>query len=231
MPWRLIYLENQIPMKNINIKRFFALLAVLALTASYSHCQPAISLAGQWRFALDRADTGIGENWFSRALPDKMKLPGSLPEQGIGDDISVNTRWTGDIVNRSWFTAREYAQYRQPENIKFPFWLQPGKYYAGAAWFQRDVNIPKDWAGKHVVFSLERPHWETRVWLDDKLIGTNVSLSTPHEYDLGEIAPGKHTLTIRVDNRMIVNIGENSHAISDHRSEEHTSELQSPMYL
>ena len=115
-----------------------------------------------------------------------------------------------------WFTAPEYAAYRQPGNVKVPFWLQPEKYYAGAAWYQRDIEIPKSWDGQRVVLLLERPHWETRVWLDDKLVGTNDSLSTPHEYDLGQLAPGKHTLTIRVDNRMIVDIGENSHAISDH---------------
>ena len=54
------------------------------------------------------------------------------------------------------------------------------------------------------------------MWLDGQLFGTNVSLFTPHEYDLGALAPGKHTLTIRVDNRVIIDIGQNSHAISDH---------------
>lgn len=181
-----------------------------------------ISLAGEWRFQLDRNDTGIAGRWFDRALPDKIKLPGSLPAQGIGDEITTNTPWTGGIVNRSWFSAPEYAKYRQTGNVKIPFWLQPEKYYAGAAWYQRDIEIPKNWDGQRVVLSLERPHWETRVWLDDKLIGTNNSLSTPHEYDFGvvnrasRLAPGKHTLTICVDNRRIVDIGENSHAISDH---------------
>ena len=55
---------------------------------------------------------------------------------------------------------------------------------------------------------LERPHWETRVWLDGKLLGSNDSLSTPHEYDLGTaLEPGKHRLTIRVDNRLVVDVG------------------------
>jgi hypothetical protein len=175
-----------------------------------------LSLSGQWRFQLDRADAGIRGQWFARQLEDTIRLPGSLPAQGIGDDVSVSTPWTGSIVDGSWFTAPEYAKYRQRGNVKVPFWLQPEKYYAGVAWFQRDVKIPKDWAGKRVVFSLERPHWETRLWLDDKFIGTNISLSTPHEYDLGEPGPGKHTLTVRVDNRRIIDIGENSHAISDH---------------
>ena len=120
-------------------------------------------------------------------------------------------------MDKSWFTAPEYAKYRQPGNIKVPFWLQPEKYYAGAAWYQRDIEIPPDWQGKRVVLTLERPHWETRVWVDGKPLGSNNSLSTPHEYDLGTaLAPGKHRLTIRVDNRLVVDVGVNSHCVTDH---------------
>ncbi|MBU6411349.1 MAG: glycoside hydrolase, partial [Verrucomicrobia bacterium] len=159
---------------------------------------------------------GTQQRWFERRLPDQIHLPGSLPVQGIGDPITTNTPWMGDIVDRSWFTAPKYAPYRQPGRIKVPFWLQPDTYYAGAAWYQRDIQIPKGWTGKRVVLSLERPHWETSVWVDGRFLGTNDSLSTPHEYDLGRLAPGRLTLTIRVDNRLIVNIGVNSHCITDH---------------
>ncbi len=175
-----------------------------------------VSLAGSWRFQLDRSDVGVAEKWFGRMLPQKVKLPGGLSEQGIGDPVTVDTKWIGGIVDKSWFTAPEFAEYRKPGNVKVPFWLQPERYYAGAAWFQRDIEIPSGWQGQRVVLFLERPHWETRVWVDDRLVGTNNALSTPHEYDLGQLAPGKHTLTIRVDNRMIVDIGENSHSVSDH---------------
>lgn len=189
----------------------FGLLSAIAASAAGE-----VSLAGTWRFQLDRSDAGITESWFDRKLTDKIKLPGSLPAQGIGEDVTVNTKWTGGIVDRSWFTAPEFEKYRQPGNVKVPFWLQPEKYYAGAAWYQRDIEVPKDWAGKRVVLSLERPHWETRVWVDGKVIGTNNALATPHDYDLGQLAPGKHTLTIRVDNRMVVDVGHDSHSVSDH---------------
>ncbi len=193
------------------------MMLMTVLLAFSSPAQSAsLNLAGQWRFELDRADAGISGRWFDRALPDKIELPGSLPAQGIGDDITTNTVWTGGIVDHSWFTAPIYEKYREPGNVKIPFWLQPEKYYAGAAWFQRDIEIPKSWGGQRVVLSLERPHWETRVWLDGNFIGSRDSLSAPHEYDFGRLAPGKHTLAIRVDNRRIVDIGENSHAISDH---------------
>lgn len=106
---------------------------------------PAVSLAGPWRFQLDRADVGITEHWFAKTLPDQVRLPGTLTEQGIGDDIATNTPWIAGLLNRAWFTAPEYEKYRQPGNSKVPFFLQPEKYYAGAAWYQRDLEIPAAW--------------------------------------------------------------------------------------
>ncbi len=85
----------------------------------------------------------------------------------------------------------------------------------GAAWYQRDVDVPATWAGHRVTLFLERPHWETRVWLDDRLIGTNNSLCAPHEYELGVPAPGRHHLSIRVDNRMILPYRPDAHSVSD----------------
>jgi len=197
---------------------FFPPLAALAAVSALQivSAGDTVSLAGRWRLQLDRADVGISEHWFERALPDKVKPPVSLPEQGIGDPVTVDTKWTGSIVDRSWFTAPEYAKYRQPGNVKVPFWLQPDKYYAGVAWYQRDIEIPAEWKEKRVVLFLERAHWETRVWVDNRLVGTNNSLATPHEYDLRQLAPGKHTVSIRVDNRMVIDVGENSHCVSDH---------------
>jgi len=193
---------------------FAALLwAPLACRAAESGSLP---LDGQWRFELDRADAGLQEAWFARTLPNRIKLPGGLTEQGMGDPVTMKTSWIGGIVDKSWFTAAEYAAYREPGHVKVPFWLQPDLYYAGAAWFQRDITVAKEWTGQRVVLHLERPHWETRVWVDGKVIGTHNALATPHEYDLGQLAPGQHTLTLRVDNRMVIDIGENSHSLSDH---------------
>jgi hypothetical protein len=175
-----------------------------------------ISLAGKWRFDLDRSDSGIIARWYDRPLAHTIHLPGSLPEQGIGDDVTVQTPWTGDIVDRSFFDAPEFAKDREPGHVRIPFWLQPEKYYAGVSWFQRDINIPAAWRNRRAVLFLERPHWETQIWMDGRMMGTNDSLATPHEYSLGLLPPGRHSLSIRVDNRRIVDVGENSHCVSDH---------------
>ena len=173
-------------------------------------------LSGRWRYQLDREDVGIAERWFELRLDKTLRLPGSLPGQGIGDPVTVDTEWVGGIVDRSWFTAPEYEEYRQPGRVKVPFWLQPETHYAGVAWYQREVEIPADSAERRFGLLLERPHWETRVWIGDRYVGRDDALATPHVYDLGKLAPGTHRLTIRIDNRRIIDVGENSHSISDH---------------
>ncbi len=199
------------------MKRIFLLALVAMSTFRLSAAREELALHGTWRFQLDRADEGVGGRWFARDLDGRLKLPGSLQEQGFGDAVTVDTKWIGQIVDRSWFLDPAFAPYRQPGNIKIPFWLQPEKHYMGAAWYQREIEIPRDWQGRRVVLSLERSHWQTSVWIDDRFLGTNVSLSTPHVYDLGTtVTPGKHRLTIRVDNRLIVDVGVNSHSVSDH---------------
>ncbi len=173
-------------------------------------------LAGKWSVELDRQDRGEAQKWFERDLSSKISLPGVLTAQGYGDLPSMQTPWVGNI-NQIWFNDPYYKQYQTPENFKMPFWLQPDRYYAGAAWYQRQIEIPQDWQGKRIVLFLERCHWQTTVWLDGRLIGSNDSLGTPHVHELGiDVTPGKHRLTIRVDNRMIVPVGVDAHSASDH---------------
>ena len=193
------------------------LLSAALLSPALSPADQSLSLAGQWRFQLDRADAGVQERWFERPLEQRIKLPGALQNQGFGDDITVDTKWTGEVSLDAWLKGPQYAKYRQPGNIKVPFFLQPEKHYVGAAWYQRDVEIPAAWQGKRVVLSWSAPTGKRASGWTAGEIGTNTSLSTPHSYDLGTgLAPGKHTLTIRVDNRLIVNVGAWAHSVTDH---------------
>ena len=197
-----------------------AVLLALAATAPGGGAEPAtpIPLSGSWRFELDRGDEGLVAGWGEgRQLSGAIILPGALQAQGFGDEITVDTPWTGQIVDRSFFTQPRYAPYRLPGRVKVPFWLQPDRHYVGPAWYQRDVTIPEEWRERRVVLHLERPHWQTIAWLDGRILGSNDSLSTPHEYDLGPgLAAGPHVLTIRVDNRLVVDVGINSHSVTDH---------------
>jgi len=179
---------------------------------------PALSLAGPWQLALDAADQGLAGRWFDRPLDRAtvVQLPGSLAAQRIGDDVTADTAWTGTIFDRAFYESPDYARYREPGRVKIPFFLQPEKTFTGPAWFQREIDLPAEWSGRRVTLTLERPHWWTTVWLDGRELGSRDSLSVAHEYDLGPAVPGRHRLTLRIDNRLLVAVGENAHSVSDH---------------
>jgi beta-galactosidase len=204
---------------SMNAKSLCALAVAVCLAARINAAE-VLPLAGEWRFALDRANVGTNENWFTKKLPETIKLPGILQAQGFGDDISTNTPWVLGLGDAWWklqpAALREH--FSQPGHVEVPFLSQPPKHYLGAAWYQRDIEVPANWQGRHFTLFLERAHWQSKVWIDDKEFPANDSLSTPHVTDLGTLTPGKHRLTIRVDNRLQLPAAGHlvdSHSISD----------------
>lgn len=177
-----------------------------------------ISLAGNWQFKIDSADVGVKNKWFNSKLSETIKLPGSMLENGKGNPVTIHTQWTGSIYDSSWYFNPHLAKYRTPENLKFPFWLTPAKYYVGAAWYQKAIDVPKNWSNKRIVLTLERPHTETRVWIDNEEIGLENSMCVAQIFDLTDkLSTGKHTISIRVDNRIkAINVGKDSHSLTDH---------------
>jgi hypothetical protein len=195
---------------------FRLIAAVLMLLMSVAtHAADTRDLSGKWRFAIDRADEGIAKRWYTTALPDRIALPGILQAQGYGDDISAKTPWVLSLYDKNWDQREDYKPYTTAGNVKVPFLSQPQKHYLGAAWYQRDIDIPAAWRGKRIALYLERPRWGSQVWIDDRAIGTNLSLVAEHEYDLGQLAPGKHRVSVRVDNRMLMAYRPDAHSVSD----------------
>ncbi|MFL9831749.1 sugar-binding domain-containing protein [Flavobacterium sp. ST-87] len=201
-------------------KYFYSCLFLIALftLSSFSINDEVIRLDGNWHFEIDRNNEGITQKWYNRNLSDNIKLPGSMAEFLKGDEITLKTKWTGSIYDSSFYFRPSLKKYREPGNIHIPFWLTPAKHYVGAAWYQKEVNIPANWNGKRIILHLERAHIETRVWVNDKEIGLQNSLVAPHVYDLtAYLTSGKQRITIRIDNSIKeLNVGPDSHSISDH---------------
>ncbi|HVT90366.1 MAG TPA: hypothetical protein VHD56_16050 [Tepidisphaeraceae bacterium] len=200
------------------------MLTIVAIQAVAVRAQTSneMSLAGEWHFALDRNNTGETDRLFARELPDHARLPGSMHEQGLGDPPSAQTKWTAQI-GVQFLNNAPWNQYAKEGDFKTPFWLTPLRYYVGPAWYQREVEIPASWSNKRIVLMLERPHWETVVWVDDKLMGMQNSLGVPHEYDLSEaMTPGKHRLTIRVDNTVKIPSRLSGHTLDAHAISDQT---------
>ncbi len=199
-------------------------LAAALTVAASGFAADRLPLDGEWRFALDRTDAGLAEGWAARELPERVRLPGLLTAQGHGDPVTPDTAWTGTSwaadgggARPLWKDEPGLGEWRREVDPKIPYILQPPRHYVGVAWYQRAIEIPRAWADQRIELHLERPHWETRVFLDGREIGRGDSLATPHVHHLGTgLAPGRHTLAVRVDNRMIVDVGVNSHSVSDH---------------
>lgn len=171
-------------------------LTFLALAAWILPClfaagpgERSITLAGEWHLRLDPDDSGIAGEWYRKTdqFSDRINLPGSTDEQHFG---RKNDRREAGHLTRAYE-------------------------YDGPAWYQREIAIPEAWQGKRITLFLERCHWETQAWLDAYPLGLQNSLSTPHIYELGEarksgVTPGTHRLTIRVDNRLKIDVGRSS---------------------
>ena len=162
-------------------KYIASFLSIVSVSAAMSVAPKPVTLdlSGPWDFQLDGRYVGERERWFEKDLKDEILLPGSTDEAGFG------VKSEPDPVR----LTREYR-------------------YVGPAWYQKTIEIPESWEGKHVELFLERAMWETRVWLDDHYIGMQDSLCVPHRFDLSDyLTPGKHRLTVRIDNRLKINVG------------------------
>ena len=137
------------------------------------------SLAGAWRFQLDPKGVGIGEKWFSKKLDDSVHLPGTTDENKKG---ALTTERPTDRLARVWT-------------------------WKGAAWYQRDFEIPCFWSGKRVTLFLERTK-NSRVWIDGTFCGREDTLSAPHVFDVTKAASaGNHTITVLIDNAKLPPVG------------------------
>lgn len=184
------------------------LLVITFHISLFSFAQETVNLAGSWQLAI--GDTA--------KYTDDVVLPGSMLTNGKGNPVTVNAPWTGSLYDSSYYYNPFMEQYRRQENIKFPFFLTPEKHYVGKAWYRKSVYVPDSWKKKHVTLYLERPHIETTVYVNSQKVGSNNSLSAPHQFDvtpyikIGE----RNTIEICVYNGIDgVGVGQDSHSVTD----------------
>ena len=208
---------HNLPLFNKNFVIILMLVIASFSGISYCHAIPYknINIEGEWRFGIDREDIGVEQQWYNTPLKEQITLPGILQSQGYGNKISTDTPWVLSLYDKYWYLRKDFKQFAKKDNVKFPFLSQPKRHYLGAAWYQRDIVIPENWKHRRVMLHLERAHWKTTVWIDKEEVGSQNSLVAPHIYEFGQLAPGKHQLTIRVDNRMQMDYRPDAHSVSD----------------
>lgn len=198
-------------------KSLLSLVAWLAI--SICSAQNTIDLSGEWKFGTDDHNVGIQEKWYEHPLPGIIRLPGSMATNGLGYSPSIKTPWTGTITEQDFITNPANERYINGKDFKVPFWFVAEKYYVGAAWYSKQIEIPHDWQSDVVELFIERSHFQTAVWVNGVYIGECNSLGTPHRFDITEAIgqSGLCNVVCRVDNRLDrVDVGINAHSITDH---------------
>ena len=204
------------------MKRRYTILALMAALLLPARAQQIISLSGMWDFATGDETTLKRGKTISVAprtkYADAVELPGSMLTNDKGTPVSTETQWTGSLYDSSYYFNPRMELYRRQGQMKFPFFLTPARHYVGAAWYRRKVYVPKDWKGQRIKLFLERPHIETTVYVNGKEAGHQMSLSTPHTYDVSKLikAGQQNDIAIRVYNGIEnVGVGQDSHSVTD----------------
>jgi hypothetical protein len=179
-------------MKTLSAAIFFTIILCTCVTA-----QETISLTGEWTYRLDKEKKGEQEQWFKQVFEKKIKLPGTLDDAGIGDTPAITADKLGKEV--LLHLTRKHS-------------------YIGYAWYSREIVIPQNWSEKNIELYLERVLWDTKLWIDGKEAGSRESLSAPQRFAVSTLLkPGKHLLTLRIDNSRKYEITwqEMAHAYTD----------------
>lgn len=147
----------------------------------------AIDLSGKWRYETDIDDVGIDEKFYLRQLQyENFTLPGDACSNKVGTKFTPFTEMTRETVRS----------------------LCPAYEYIGPLWLQRDFEFPQEYEDKCITLFLERVNLASNLWIDGVKIDRQIiELSTPHKYNLTDrLSGGKHTFTLRIDNRNLLNI-------------------------
>jgi beta-galactosidase len=183
------------------------LLLLAALTGTASD---TINVAGEWRLRLDAEDQGVKANWPSAPLAgrDRIALPNTTDRAGFGFALDTHTM----LHTAPFPVTTRFPGVKEPVRADEHGYLVRRHLFVGPAWYEREVEIPEAWKDRPVALRLERALWKTEVWMDGRRAGEGDSLVAEHRHELGPLDPGRHRLTIRVDNRMVHNLSTITHA-------------------
>ncbi len=142
-----------------------------------------ISLAGWWKFKQ-------GEYVRDGQFIDSVKLPGTMDTNGKGNPVEES--FTDDVPHVGEDLQKSPA-----------FTNRLSRLYtcSDKALYQKNIDIPDNWAGKDVFLLLERTR-ETRVWINENYAGQQNSLGTAQLYDISDfvVSGRENRITVEVDN-------------------------------
>jgi len=133
-----------------------------------------LSLNGLWHFAFDPDLIGEQLRWYLPASGQNANLYGPPRTAGAKNlEITVPFPWESKL------SGVERTDYK------------------GAAWYEREVFVPSEWAGKRVYLNFEAVDWQARVWVNGIFAGENDNGYLPFSIDLSRfVEPGETAFVV-----------------------------------
>ncbi|MEJ5961437.1 sugar-binding domain-containing protein [Pedobacter immunditicola] len=109
-------------------------------------------------------------------------------ENWFKHDFAANG-WETMNTPSNWDTQNEYAN------------------YVGKAWYRKTISIPAAWKDKTIFLNFEGVYFDSKVWVNGQLIGTNNNGFLPFEFDVSKLIHTNSINTIVVGTSNVFRLG------------------------
>ena len=157
-----------------------------------------ICLNGPWEFAFDPDDIGEQDQWFGLKSPTTdsvwtLQIQVPYPWESLA-------AW-GDEEQADNATYLSKNAYITPEAVTCGGLERGGNYREQPrhtiGWYRKMVSIPENWGDRRVILKFGAVDWETRVWVNGKIIGKHENGYLPFEFDITDaLTPGEPALIV-----------------------------------
>lgn len=145
---------------------------------------------------------------FLRSLPKPLE---GRPRQSLDGEwlarFEVTTSETGARLPAPQWHGRDeepvnWQQVTVPEwrwdGIRRPGQWQPWYPASLILWYKRDFEAERPKAGQRVFLCFDGVDWEAEVWLNGRMLGSNVGYFKPFRFDVTDLLREKNTVAVRV---------------------------------
>ena len=132
-------------------------------------------------FAQENAEASLPLNgeWKFKTDPYAKGESSKWFAPGLDDNA-----WDSMRVPGNWDLRNEYAS------------------YVGKAWYRKNITVGADWKSKTVRLLFDGVNFESKVWVNGQLVGTNNIGYLPFEFEVSKLLNygGSNTITVLCDN-------------------------------
>jgi beta-galactosidase len=121
----------------------------------------------------------LNGSWLFKIDPDNMG-----EKEGWHKADASESGWENMEVPSNWDVKNRYAN------------------YGGKGWYRKTITVPENWSGKALFLKFEGVYFNSKVWLNGRLLGSNDNGFLPFEFEVSKVVRlgEKNTIVVCADN-------------------------------